>query len=40
LGYKKGKYFSGYIISWEGYAAFSRSRKEKETNCSPTLINV
>ena len=40
MGYIKGKYSSGSIVSWEGYAAFSRSRKEKETNCSPTLINV
>jgi len=36
----KGKYSSGSIISWEGYAAFIRTRKEKETNCSPRVVNV
>jgi len=40
LGYKKRKYSILSIISWEGYAAFIRSRKEKETNSSPTLKNV
>jgi len=40
LGYRKGKYSSGSIINWEGYAAFIRRRKEKEPNCSPTVINV
>ena len=40
LGYMKGKYSSGSIISWEGYTAFIRSRKEKETNSSLTVIYI